>query len=73
MDAKGTTYAVTVEAILAKRYGKYLVRWRGYGPEDDTWEPKKAFDVCPELLLAFEASSPRTATAAPRRSRRMRR
>lgn len=70
VDAKGTTYAV--EAILAKRYGKYLVRWRGYGPEDDTWEPKKAFDVCPELLLAFEAEHSK-ATAAPRRSRRVRR
>jgi hypothetical protein len=44
-----------VEAILAKRYVKYLVRWRGYGPEHYTWEPKKAFDVCPELLLGFEA------------------
>ncbi len=70
MDTKGTTYAV--EAILAKRCSKYLVRWRGYGPEDDTWEPKKAFDVCPELLLAFEAEQS-TAKAAPRRSRRVRR
>ena len=70
VDAKGASYAV--EAILAKRYGKYLVRWRGYGPEDDTWEPKKAFDVCPELLLAFEAEHSK-ATAAPRRSRRVRR
>jgi hypothetical protein len=70
VDAKGTTYAV--EAILAKRCGKYLVRWSGYGPEDDTWEPKTAFDVCPELLLAFEAEQS-TAKAAPRRSRRVRR
>jgi hypothetical protein len=49
-----------------------MVRWRGYGPEDDTWEPKKAFDVCPELLLAFEAEHSK-ATAAPRRPRRVRR
>ncbi|KAF8747937.1 Integrase core domain [Rhizoctonia solani] len=34
----------TVERILdSKKVGrqvKYLVKWKGYGPEDNTWEPK---------------------------------
>ena len=29
----------TVERILDERRGKVLVRWLGYGEEDDTWEP----------------------------------
>ena len=28
------------EKIIAKEKTKFLVRWQGYGPEDDTWEPR---------------------------------
>ncbi|GAU90535.1 hypothetical protein RvY_02939-2 [Ramazzottius varieornatus] len=47
-----------VERILSRRLvGKrkteeYLVRWKGYESEDDTWEPKESLD-CPDLLKAF--------------------
>jgi hypothetical protein len=51
-----------VDRLLDKRtrrYGRgqcveYLVRWLGYGPEDDTWEP--AANVDSDLIADFEAS-----------------
>jgi hypothetical protein len=35
----------------------YLVRWQGYGPNEDTWESAEDLrEQVPELLQAFEAS-----------------
>lgn len=40
-----------VERIVDKRRSKkgrveYLVRWRGYGPDGDTWEPESNLSTC---------------------------
>ncbi|CAO2595762.1 chromodomain Y-like protein isoform X1 [Chionomys nivalis] len=47
-----------VERIVDKRKNKkgkteYLVRWKGYDSEDDTWEPEQHLVNCEEYILDF--------------------
>ena len=46
-----------VDKILQQRKRKgvleYLVRWRGYGAENDSWEPGKNLKDCAEKIKAF--------------------
>jgi hypothetical protein len=53
-----------VEKILDRRLvGKqeqYLIKWQGYKPTDNTWEPVKNLN-CPELLQAFHRQHPNLA------------
>ncbi|XP_060626955.2 M-phase phosphoprotein 8 isoform X1 [Anolis sagrei] len=32
----------------------YKVRWKGYPPDDDTWEPEEHLEDCREVLLEFQ-------------------
>jgi|ERR1712130_35929 len=45
-----------VEEIVNHRFRKgkiqYLIRWKNYTPEDDTWEPKENLE-CPEKIEAY--------------------
>jgi hypothetical protein len=49
-----------VEEILDKKYnareGKnyYLVKWEGYPPEQNTWEPEENLETIPDLVDEFE-------------------
>lgn len=53
-----------VEKILDRRWrrrGKkkveeFLVRWRNFGPDEDTWEPRENLEGCEEVLTEFEES-----------------
>lgn len=48
-----------VERILdcRKRYGQiqYLIKWKGYGPEDNSWEPESNIHA-KELMQSFKRS-----------------
>ena len=48
-----------VERILGdrvrRRRQEYLVRWKGYGPEHDSWEPSDNLGHAQEILTAYQA------------------
>ena len=47
-----------IDSVLAvrqssKRRREFLVKWLGYGPEHNTWEPESNLTTCSEVLQAF--------------------
>lgn len=56
-NSKGQSY-FDVDKVLDKRKrGKgwqYLVRWKGYTPESDSWEPQREIGRLKEIVQAYE-------------------
>lgn len=52
-----------VEKIVGHKYTgkdrtlKYLVRWKGYGPQFDMWEDAKALRNAPVILREYRRSA----------------
>jgi transposase InsO family protein len=63
----------TIDKILKSRgtgsKRQYLVRWEGYDPTWDSWEPRELLlEDAPETLLAYEATQERLSSAEPVRT-----
>lgn len=51
---------------------QYKIRWRGFGPSQDTWEPVEALDNAKEAIEAFHTRYPNAVrTVAARQSGRL--
>ena len=64
--AAGATFEV--ESIVEKKMEDgeplYRIRWKGYGPDDDTWEPPRSFSDS-SIVARFEAGKGSDAADAP--------
>ncbi|XP_039298702.1 uncharacterized protein LOC120354847 [Nilaparvata lugens] len=63
-----------VEKIVSRRYNQkkkqyeYLLKWEGYPPEQNTWEPAQNMSTCQHLLAEFEANLAKQGAAKGLRS-----
>ena len=54
-----------VESILkhrVRKYGKgsrleYLIHWKGYQSDDDTWEPLRNLTNCPDIVRDYNQTA----------------
>ena len=50
---KGYEDEYEVEKILKQKGQKYLIKWKSYSEEENTWEPAKNLKNCQKALQAF--------------------
>ena len=63
--------------LLDRRHSRggrleYLVRWKGYGAHEDTWEPVDNLANAQKMIEAFEARHGNQTCVTERRGRRRR-
>jgi hypothetical protein len=70
LDGQGKP-VYNMERIISERVRRgrkqYLIRWQGYGPEDDTWEPEYKARRNKELWEAYKLTLPAKTTTRQRR------
>lgn len=62
-----------VEKILGKKFNKkgkpiYLVKWKGYGPSENTWEPLENLETVQDLVDEYEKTHKDTKKAITKAS-----
>jgi hypothetical protein len=66
----------TVEKILESRVDRgklwYHIQWKGYGPEDNTWEPEGNLANAKELVKEFHKKMPNAPQRIPNARKKMR-
>ena len=57
-DGGGQEFEVEsiIDKVVKNGSAKYRVRWKGFGPEEDSWEPAENLESAVELLNSFEVS-----------------
>lgn len=59
-----------VEKVVARRFNQkkrqfeYLLKWEGYPPEQNTWEPADNMAACSHLIKQYEDSLVKNGTAS---------
>lgn len=60
-----------VERVVARRFNQkkrqfeYLLKWEGYPPEQNTWEPAENMSACAHLIKQYEDSLIKNGTSTP--------
>jgi hypothetical protein len=59
-----------VEKLLARKGQKYLVRWKDYPPEEDTWETASTLETCQDMIREFNRQHPAKRRGRPPKKQR---
>ena len=43
-----------IDERMSKKHKEWLVRWKGFSHEDDTWEPLEHLSGCNQYIARFE-------------------